>query len=145
MCRKTDAHFPGLILMGQISTLKIGPSDNRNKGKKRVLLHGAYRDGAKRHQIVKLTVPSGRFVLLEVIGRDEEDKDLIGLDRDDREHLGVRLGDSIRIDVTKCGLLGTVVWFLTNNDPSIRISAILAVLSVSLGILGVLLSIVLSL
>jgi hypothetical protein len=130
--------------MGQISTLRIGTSDNRNKGKKRVLLHRDYRDEAHRHQIVKLTVPSGRFVLLEVIGREEKDKNLIGLDRDDRDHLGVELGQDVRIDVTKCGLLGTVIWYVTNNDPSIRISAILAVLSVSLGILGVLLSIILS-
>lgn len=93
-----------------------------------------------RHQIVKLTAPSGRFIFCEVIGREDSKKLFLGLDFEDRASLGVDKGAKVAIEVRKVGLIAQTYWYVTNNDPSIRISAILALVSVALGLIGVLLS-----
>jgi hypothetical protein len=132
--------FPGLILMGQVEVFRIRKINHAHIGRKRVLIHKTQRDGAKRHQIVRLMTQNGKYIFAEVIGVEQGKKGSIGLDLDDRELLGLGKGDEVRIEVRKCGLLGQTYWFVSNNDPSIRIAAILAICSVLLGILSIVLA-----
>lgn len=67
---------------------------------------------------------NGKYIFAEVIGVEQCKKGSIGLDLNDRELLGLGVEDNIPIEVRKCGLLGQTKWFVSNNDPSIRIAAI---------------------
>lgn len=123
-------------------TFEVQALDLRNAGKGRAAVHYCKRDKAKRFQILKvLRCDTGAFVLAAAIGvRKNDPDDRIRLDMDLRDALGVELGKRVRLEVTKCGLLGTLVWFVTVRDPVVRVSAWLAVVSLSLGILSILLS-----
>ena len=105
-----------------------------------MLIHREVRDGASRHQIVKLVGPTGKFALCEVIGREDKNRSILGLDFEDRTSLGVKLGDVVSISICKTRIWGPLVWYMTNNDPSIRITAILTVVSFLLGVLGIVLA-----
>jgi hypothetical protein len=132
--------FPGWVVMGSVHRFKIEKIDHQHVGRKRVVIAEKLRDNALRHQIVKLTTPTGKFVFLEVIGRSNAEELVLGLDRDDRTHLGIKLGEELDIEVTRCGVLGQFRWFVGSNEPNIRLTAWLALISVVLGVLSLLIS-----
>ena len=69
----------------------------------------------------------------------------VKLDLDARYKLGMerdKLPLEIKLEITKAGWLGSLWWFLTVRDPSIRIAAILSVVSVALGVTGLIAGIV---
>ena len=104
------------------------------------MIHRDVRDGATRHQIVKLVGPTGKFALCEVVGRENKNRSVLGLDFEDRTSLGVKVGDVVSISVCRTRIWGPVVWYMTNNDPSIRITVILTVVSFMLSLLGIVLA-----
>lgn len=113
-----------------------------HSGLSRVALHNERRDKAKRFQIVRIMrCDNGAFIHAAVLGlRSKEPKNRIRLDRDLRDILGVRTNNCYQLEVTKCGWLRTLAWFLTVRDPVVRVSAWLAAISVGLGFLGIVLS-----
>ncbi|NDV53930.1 hypothetical protein [Salipiger sp. PrR003] len=114
----------------------------KHSGLSRVALHHKRRDKAKRFQIVRIMrCDDGAFIHAAVLGLGpKEPADRIRLDRDLRDALGVTANTVYRLEVTKCGWLRTLAWFLTVRDPMVRVSAWLAAISVVLGVLGIVLS-----
>lgn len=111
-----------------------------HREKARVLVHYCRRGGAKRHDIVKITAPTGRFAYASVIGRDVDDGE-IGLDFDQRVKLGVNLDEKVELEVRRVGLLGRLVWYLNVAPPLMRLSAWLGLISVVLGLLSLILAV----
>ncbi len=133
----------GLIMRDDCChTFQIHEMHLRHSGLSRAALHYERRDKAKRFQIVRIMrCDNGLFIHAAVLGLGAgEPKNRIRLDRDLRELLGVELGASCQLEVTKCGWLRTLAWFLTVRDPMVRVSAWLAAISIILGIMGIVLS-----
>ncbi|WP_169583493.1 hypothetical protein [Rhodobacter capsulatus] len=131
-----------MVLMGSCFEFEIEKTDHDRVRRKQVLIAKNFRDGAEPHDIVCLTTTTGRYIYAEVIGRKKASDDKLGLELTDRSNLGLSVGDRVELEVTRCGLFGKIVWYVTNNDPQLRISAILAVISFVLGMLGLLLGVI---
>jgi hypothetical protein len=113
----------------------------RHTGKGRVLLHETTRGDVRRFGVVRLMTPAGRCTYAAVIGHTKEE-DVIQMDLDMRESLGLRPDEFAELEIRKANALGTLWWYLTVQDPLIRVPAVLAALSVFLGLLSVILAFV---
>jgi hypothetical protein len=70
---------------------------------------------------------------------DSENKTEIAIDERQRELLGVQPGETCEFRIRKCGPWGEFRWAWRASDPAYRVAARLAVLSVGLGLLGLVL------
>lgn len=86
-------------------------------------------------------MPSGRCAYAAVVGH-QSDKSYIKIDYDLRAKMGVELDDVTDIEVTRCGIFGTLRWYLTVADPLVRIPASLAILSLGLAVISLFIAII---
>ena len=105
-------------------------------GKDRVRLHWKRRLGHRRFVILKLD-RDGKTALVSALGH-EGDEDDIQMDIDLRQRLGVEPGERVPIAVSAAGWIGQLRWYLSATDPTVRVPAHLAVLSVAVGIIAIL-------
>lgn len=111
-------------------------SDN---GRLLVRLNIKYRDRILRYGIGRLTNSrNAKPVKTLLLGHDDDTA--IFMPYDIREALGVSKGGSLSFTLQKVSWLGKVWWLLRTPDPAVQIPALLAVISVILGILGVVIS-----
>jgi hypothetical protein len=132
--------FPGLVVNEEnTSVFRIAQAPDKHTGKGRVLVNYERRDGAKRYEIVRITTPRGRSAYAAAIGHYRP-ADVIMMDHDLRVALNLNAGDVTALEITRCGLPGTIWWYLSTRDPLIRVPAFLAVISVALGALSIVLA-----
>lgn len=81
----------------------------------------------------------GKTAYVVALGHEDQ-PDVIKLDYDLRMMLGLQPDQTIRIEVKKCGWFGTFRWYLSARDPQVRVSAWLAIISVALGLFGIILA-----
>ena len=105
-------------------------------GKDRVRLHWKRRLGHRRFVILMLD-QDGKTALVSALGH-EGDEDDIQMDVDLRQRLGVEPGERVRIAISAAGWIGQLRWYLSATDPTVRVPAHLAVLSVAVGIVAIL-------
>jgi hypothetical protein len=128
--------FPGMIVNQQrVNRFVVQKCPGKHAGRVRVLVNYKKRDGAKRFQIVKILAPTGKSAHAAVIGH-YEDPNHIFMDYDLRDELGLVVSQEVQLEIKKCGLPGAVYWYMTDRDPMVRIPAILAIVSLCLGVLG---------
>lgn len=116
--------------------LTVARLSRREWGTSRVRLNKAHRNGVPRYgiaQITNNTTKKSAFAIL--LGHD--DPSAIFMDYDMREELGVQKGDTLDFTVTSACLPKKVWWYLSINDPMVRIPAWLAFWSVILGVVGI--------
>lgn len=104
----------------------------------RIGIHISKRDGADRHDIVLISRDDGRFVSGSVIGHERKSNEL-QLDYDLRRALGANLNEELELTMERLRWPGVLHWYVTVRNPHIRISAILAIVSVGLGVVGLVL------
>lgn len=132
--------FPGLVVNERkIHTFVVRQAPEKHTGNGRVLINYQRRDNAKRFQVVRIVAPAGKQAFAAVIGHYDE-PDVIKMDYDLRATLGLEENDRTSLEITRCRLPGTIWWYLTARDPLIRVPAILAAVSVLLGVLSLVLA-----
>ncbi len=152
---RLDYSFTGLIVEARLVTdFKVKMIDARHTGLGRCVIHQEARDGAEHFDIVKLTAKkSGRSILLAVLDFNEDaskEKDVISLDKSTREFLDIELSEGnngkkcalATIEVRRMGRLAKWWWYLSAKDPTLHLPAQLAVLSLALGLMGLVLGII---
>jgi hypothetical protein len=122
-------------------TYKIAKLPMHHRDMERIGIHVSKRDGAERHDIIRVSTVDGRSVSGSVIGHEKEKTEL-QLDYDLRRALGANVDDELSLTVEHLGWLGVLHWYLTVRDPHIRTSAILAIVSVGLGAIGLVLGLI---
>jgi hypothetical protein len=128
--------FPGMIVNQQrVHLFVVQKCPSKHAGRGRVLVNYKKRDGAKRFQIVKILSPTGKSAHAAVIGHYKDPR-YIFMDYDLRNELGLAVSQEVQLELKKCGFLGAVYWYMTVRDPIVRIPAILAIISLCLGVLG---------
>ncbi len=131
-----ERDFPGMIANSKrVNRFVVKRCPSNHAGRGRVLVHYKKRDRAKRFQIVRILTPTGRSAHAAVIGH-YKDPDHIFMDYDLRDELGLNLSQTVSLEIKKCGFLGAVYWYVTDRDPMVRVPAILAIISLFLGVLG---------
>jgi len=116
--------------------LKVKGLEQREWGAMRVRLHKTHRNGIPRYGIAKIVnTANSKHVVAILLGH--EDAGSVYLDYDARDSLDVAKGQKLQFTVSSTSLLRRLWWYLTINDPIIRIPAWLAVWSVVLGIAGI--------
>ncbi len=138
-----SSKFPGFIVKEENThnfVVKRAPREHAGRG--RILVNYQKRDNAKRFEIVKILTQSGKTALAAVIGHYKDPK-FVYMDYDLRNKLGLSTEQETYLEITKAGLLATVSWHLEAKDPMVRTPAVLAVISVGLGVLSIVLSILL--
>lgn len=111
-------------------------------GKGRVGIHERRRDSAKRHQVLRITrADNGKRIYAAAIGlKPKERCCVIRIDRDYRDKLDVQEGAAVRLEIRKANVFETLYWYLTVNDPVVRVSSVLALISVLLGSVSIILA-----
>ena len=136
-----DRRFPGLLILAdKTHSFVVKKCPEKHSGRYRALINFARRDGAKRFEIVQITSTTGKSVRAACIGHYQA-PNIIKLDYDLRSALGVQLEQEVILEIKKCGFLGALFWYLSARDPMIRVPAVLAAISVGLGMLSVVLAI----
>jgi len=85
--------------------------------------------------VCKLSTP-GRSVYVLLRGVGDETEAGIWLDERTRNRLSLSVGHQAEFEFHPCGLWGQTCWAWSASDPSYRVAARLAVLSVLLGVVG---------
>ncbi len=80
------------------------------------------------------TAGKSAYVLLR--GKGETEETAIWLDERTRNHLSITAGERSNFEFRHVGLWGQTCWAWNASDPSYRVVARLAVLSVALGVIG---------
>ena len=83
------------------------------------------------------TAGKSTYALLR--GKGDVTEAAIWLDERTRNHLGIAIGDEREFEFQPVGMRGQTRWAWNASDPSYRVSARLAVLSLVLGALGLIL------
>lgn len=115
-----------------------GPQANE-VGRWLVRLNICHRAGVERYGVARLTNNangSGMDVLL--LGHDRDDA--IFMPYDIRERLGVAKGGELDFSLRKVGLLGLIRWYVRSPDPAVSIPAWIAVVGLTLAIVGIVLA-----
>jgi len=89
-------------------------------------------------EVCKLST-SGRSVFVLIRGKGETAEAAVWLDERTRNCLGVSAGHQAEFTVERAGLIGQFRWAWNAAEPSYRVAARLAVVSVILGLIGLLL------
>lgn len=132
--------FAGLVVdERKIHTFIVRPAPDKHTGNGRILINYQRRDNAKRFEVVRIVAPSGKQAFAAAIGH-YDDPDVIKMDYDLRATLGLEVDDRTPLEITRCRLPGTIWWYLTARDPLIRVPAILAAISVFLGMVSLVLA-----
>lgn len=132
--------FAGLVVRADlVEKFVIKKCPEKHSGRGRALINYNKRNGAKRFEIVRITAPDGRYVRAAVVGH-YDDANFIKLDYDMRDLLGVNLDQEIDLEVRRCGLIDSFLWYVLARDPMIKIPARLTIVSLFLGILSVFLT-----
>lgn len=116
-------------------TFIVRKAPEKHTGNGRVLINYQLRDNARRFEVVRIVAPSGKQAFAAVIGHYDK-PDVIKMDYDLRTTLGLKENEQTPLEITRCRLPGTIWWYLTARDPLIRVPAILAAVSIFLGILS---------
>ncbi|WP_037546516.1 hypothetical protein [Stappia stellulata] len=124
--------------MAHTKKFKIRRMFKEHVGLGRTAINYKFRNGTNRFEIVRISKCDGCKILASVIGHDLAEN-VICLDIDLRRALKVEPGDELELTVKKADLFDTIWWYLTVRDPRVRISAVLALISVVFGGLGLLL------
>lgn len=83
---------------------------------------------------------NSKAVACVVLGH--EDRDAIFMGYDTREALGLKPGEKGSFSFRRLGILGKLCWYLKTPDPAVHLPAWLSLLSVVLGLLGVVLGVI---
>lgn len=81
----------------------------------------------------------GRSTYVLLRGKGDEAEGAIWLDERTRNRLGITAGSQRGFEFCPAGIWGQTCWAWSASDPSYRVSARLAVLSLALGVAGLLL------
>ena len=123
--------------MTKLPVKALPPNDT---GRLLVRLNRKYRAGISRYGIAQLrNSENDKSVKVLVLGHDDDTA--IFMPYDIRETLGADKGADLEFTVQKTGWFGKVCWFLGTPDPAVHVPAWLALISVCLGILGVVIAI----
>lgn len=98
-----------------------------------------HRAGGERYGVARLTNNangSGLDVLL--LGDDRDDA--IFMPYDIRERLGAAKGGELDFSLRKVGLWGLLRWYVRSPDPAVSIPAWIAVIGLTLAIVGIVLA-----
>lgn len=113
--------------------LKVAKSNLGDTSREIIRVHEKHRRGLARHDIVRVSVEdASTFVTL--LGAEEEGE--IKMDLDTRLSLGVMYESTYDFTIELAGKWGELRWYLKSDNPSVRISAWLALWSVLLGAIG---------
>ncbi len=119
-----------------MTLLPIKALPSNDTGRLIVRLNKSHRGGVPRYGIAQLTnTGNAQSVKVLVLGHD--DGTAIFMPYDIREALGVDKGGHLDFTIQKVGWLGKISWLLTTPDPAVHLPALLALLSVCLGAIGV--------
>ncbi|QFT65428.1 hypothetical protein FIU93_01465 [Labrenzia sp. THAF35] len=127
--------------MGYRGEFEIAELPLKHTGQGRAAINHERRDNADRFDIVRISRSDGRSVLATVIGHYKADN-VIQLDYDLRALLGVVPSENLTLEIDRVGILGTLIWYATVRDPQVRVSAVLAMVSLGLGVIGLVLGII---
>lgn len=119
-----------------MTQLQIKSLPSNDTGRLLVRLNKKYRGGIPRYGIAKLSnTKNANSVKVLVLGHDDDTA--IFMPYDIRVALGADKGDTLEFTIAKTGLLGKVHWLLGTPDPAVHVPAWLTLLSVILGVSGV--------
>lgn len=119
--------------MTKLPVKALPPNDT---GRLLVRLNRKYRAGIPRYGIAHLrNSENEKSVKVLVLGHDDDTA--IFMPYDIRETLGADKGTDLEFTVQKTGWFGKVCWLLGTHDPAVHVPAWLALMSVCLGVLGV--------
>jgi len=126
----------------KVSELKVCKGDAETFKRNAVLLYKDHRPkSCGVGTIVKVTANGkSNYHRIEAAGGRKNE---ITLPAVSMQRLGLRNGDEARISITKANTFQEMMWALNDIEPTNRIAAKLAILSVCLGSLSVALAIVL--
>jgi hypothetical protein len=119
-----------------MTKLAVRALPTNDTGRQLVRLNINHRVGIPRYGIAQLmNSKNAKSVKVLVLGHDDEDA--IFMPYDIREALGVRKGGNLEFSIQKVGSFGKICWLLRTPDPAVHVPAWLALISVCLGVLGV--------
>lgn len=122
-----------------MKTLLVKALPSSDNGRHLVRLNTKYRNGVPRFGIVSLkNKTNNQSCRALVLGHDDED--CIFMPFDIRTALGVEKGGKLKFEMSKLGLWGKLCWLLESPDPAVYLPGWLAILSVILGVVGILTS-----
>lgn len=105
-----------------------------------VRIHRSDRNSIRAGRVCRISVGvSYRYFIVRGLAQDESGQILV--DDISREALGLKLGQQYDFGIAPAGLIGQIRWACAVADPGARIAALLGVLSLVLGLIGVLLGI----
>lgn len=119
-----------------MTQLPVKALPSNDTGRLIIRLSKSYRADVPRYGIAQLTnVGNTKTVKVLVLGHD--DGTAIFIPYDIREALGVDKGGDLEFTIQKVGWWGKICWLITTPDPAVHVPALLALISVCLGGLGV--------
>jgi hypothetical protein len=95
------------------------------------------------------TIPEGKLCKVRVMnksvaailrGYKNSTEAIIALDEIQRNRLGISVDEDVEIDINVIGIIGEFQWAYRASEPAYRIAGKMGLLSLTLGILGLLLS-----
>ena len=105
-----------------------------------VRIHYNNRKGIPRHSVIELEF-NGRKKNVVVLGHDGNPFDIL-MDIDLRDHFGVAKDSEYEFDFKLAGFCGKATYLLRATAPSTFIPAWLSVVSLGLGLLGVVIGVI---
>ena len=122
--------------MPTLSVKNLPPND---AGRLLVRLNHKYREGIPRYGIAKIKNSKNDLsVLTLVLGIDDDSS--IFMPFDIRHKLRVNKGAELEFQVEKARIIGKLCWYLRSPDPAIHLPGWLAIISVTLAIIGAILT-----
>lgn len=122
--------------MTKLPVKRLPPNDG---GRLLVRLNEKYRGGIDRYGIARLTNSNNsKSLYVLVLGHDDDTS--IFMPHDIRKALGVSKGGELEFSVQKVSRIKRVLWLIETPDPAVYLPALLAVISVFLGGIGVLMT-----
>ena len=105
-------------------------------------IHISLRNGVKRGRLAKVTVDNGRSEILAVRGIERQKRDFIRLDFEVRDRLHVKLDEAYEFTIAPASPFEQICWACRASDPALRVATLIALLSLTLGLAGILISII---
>ncbi|WP_293573441.1 hypothetical protein [Phaeobacter sp.] len=126
----------------ELVELTVKEAYRAHMGRQRILIHKDHRGVAERFDVVRVR-HNQKAIDVVVIGQSADERNIVRLDYHDREALGItKTGRSYELSIERLGWMGRYCWYIRARDPAIHLPSRIALLSLVLGAVGVVLSLV---
>lgn len=103
-------------------------------------IHESDRKGSRAGLVYRLSV-NRKTAFTIVRGMKDGAKGTILLDEITRDNLGIEINEQCLFKIAKAGFWGQLRWSWGTSDPAYRVAARLALISLGLGVLGLVLGV----